>query len=238
MPINDFDGDTFVAFVDISGFKELMKNRIQAEKCLDYFYTESYKSINTINDRSRGELRIEGLLISDCGIFIVRTRNQTGNQNHEGHLKLILLLIRDINKKMLERNVMLTSSIAYGEFKFHNRYEGLHTIKAPIYGEAYVKAYLDNENDKPKIQPGQCRILKDNLPDRIKSRLGCTNHADEILRFVKRRMNDVKHFYFYWMVDDPVEIVRFEKQYLATCDLKHKIMLKVLKREENICNFI
>jgi hypothetical protein len=26
MPIADFDGNTFVAFLDISGFKQLMKN--------------------------------------------------------------------------------------------------------------------------------------------------------------------------------------------------------------------
>jgi hypothetical protein len=231
MPICDFDEVTFVSFVDISGFKELMKNRNEAESCLDWFYTESYKCINAINNNERSESRLEGLLISDCGIFIVRTRNQTGNQNHEGHLKLILLLIRDINKKMLERNVMVTSSIAYGEFKFHNRYEGLHTIKAPIYGKAYVKAFFDNENGKPKIQPGQCRILKDNLPDRIKEILGCTNHRDEILSLVKRRVNDVKRFYFYWMVNNPSEIDEFEKDYTNAYNLKYAGMLRALKRD-------
>lgn len=232
MPICDFNGVTFVSFVDISGFKELMKNRSEAESCLDWFYTESYKCINAINNNERSESRLEGLLISDCGIFIVRTRNLTGNQNNEGHLKLILLLIRDINKKMLERNVMLTSSIAYGEFKFHNRYEGLHTIKAPIYGKAYVKAFLDNENGKPKIQPGQCRILKDNLPDRIKDKLDYTNRLDEILRLVKKRVNDDRHFYFYWMVDDSDEIDEFEKNYTDAYSLKYAGILKALKRDK------
>jgi len=38
MPIADFNGNTFVAFTDISGFKELMKNDLVALDAIKEFY--------------------------------------------------------------------------------------------------------------------------------------------------------------------------------------------------------
>lgn len=228
MPINDFSGNTFVAFIDISGFKELMKNRNKAEEAMDWFYQNGYKCINTINDSQRHKSRMAGLFVSDCGIVFVGSQNQRRSQDYTEDLRLILLLIREINKKMLERNLMLTTSIAYGEFKFHRRYEGEYTIKAPIYGDAYVKAFFDNKNGKPKIQPGQCRILKENLPRRITNYFGQAN-KDDLFRLIKERTGDSNHYYFYWMRGCPEEIEEFEQLYRNAYSLKYAGMREALK---------
>ena len=45
MALEDFDGDTFVAFIDISGFKELMKQKNRAWKALDKFYQAAYNNL-------------------------------------------------------------------------------------------------------------------------------------------------------------------------------------------------
>ena len=68
---------------------------------------------------------------------------------------------------MLEHKFMLTTSIAYGHFRYQERIEFEGIEKNALYGSAYVSAYLDNDFGTPKIQPGQCRILVENLPNNI-----------------------------------------------------------------------
>lgn len=65
MPIHDFHGETFVAFIDISGFKELMKNDDDALKALSRLYQAGY---NVLQERNG----VEGLFVFDCGILFVR----------------------------------------------------------------------------------------------------------------------------------------------------------------------
>jgi hypothetical protein len=67
----------------------------------------------------------------------------------------------------LENDFMLTASVSYGEFKYQDRIVIPKVAKSAVYGGAYIKAYSDNEHGNPKIKPGQCRIMKDELPDRI-----------------------------------------------------------------------
>lgn len=44
MPINNFNGNTFVAYMDISGFKELMKQQ-RAVDAIKYFYSCGYEAL-------------------------------------------------------------------------------------------------------------------------------------------------------------------------------------------------
>ena len=61
---NDFSGETFVAFMDISGFKELMKQG-KAINALDVFYEAGF-------DVLENSSHIEGIFVSDCGIVFAR----------------------------------------------------------------------------------------------------------------------------------------------------------------------
>lgn len=143
---------------------------------------------------------------------------------------------KKINKKMLEHDFMLTTSIAYGHFRYQERIEFEGIEKNLVYGNAYVSAFLDNENGKPKIQPGQCRIVKENLPQDV-LRVIENNNNSEILCMISKRNNDDNHFYFYWMVEESSEIETFEKEYNDTYNLKYAEMLKALKRKGHVCRY-
>ncbi|MCB0536559.1 MAG: hypothetical protein KDE33_03435 [Bacteroidetes bacterium] len=207
MPIQDFNGNTFVAFTDISGFKLLMKNDIDALKSIKHFYQTGY---NVLQQKEG----IEGFFISDCGILFAR--NGTDNDK----LKRLLEAIELINKEMLARDYMLTTSIAYGNFNYQGKLEFEGIEKNPIYGNAYVKAFLDNENGNPKIQPGQCRLVKENLPEL---------NIEQIDRLIDQGDRS-KHLYFFWNLNNSAEIEDFEREYKNSYNLKFSGMLKALKR--------
>lgn len=223
MSIDSYDEDTFVAFLDISGFKELMRNEEKALDALDTLYNYGYKIIENQNN----ECRVEGIFISDSCMLFVRNNNQNISSISES-LKSLLIVIKGINERMREKDFMLTSSIAYGKFKYQGRIEFPGIEKNLIYGNAYVSAFLDNENGKPKIQPGQCRITRKNLPDDIIQVIE-QNQDSDIFRMLKKRGNDNKYYYYYWMVNNPHEIKGFEKNYKDAYKLKYTGMLKALR---------
>lgn len=208
MPIQDYSGQTFVAFTDISGFKELMKNDRNGLKALKRFYQSGY---NVLAETAN----VEGFFISDAGVLFARN----GNVNEK--LSSILDAIEKINRLMLEMNYMLTTSIAYGNFDYHGKIEFDGIEKNPIYGTAYVHAFLDNETGLPKLQPGQCRLCKKNLPD---------INLDEFDRLIEKGQNS-KHYSFYWNVENENEIRDFEKNYKDSYSLKYSGMLNALKRD-------
>jgi len=230
MSMNNYDGDTFVAFLDISGFKELMRNEEKALDALDKLYNYGYEIIGNQNN----ECRVEGIFISDSCMLFVRNNNQSISSISES-LKSLLMVIKNINKRMREKDFMLTSSIAYGKFKYQGRIEFPGIEKNLIYGNAYVSAFLDNENGKPKIQPGQCRITRKNLPDDIIQVIE-QNQDIDIFRMLKKRGNDNKHYYYYWMFDDPSKIERFEQNYKDAYNLKYAGMLKTIKGDSCECH--
>jgi len=112
MPINNYGGDTFVAFLDISGFKELMRNEKEAWKALDKLYQHGYEILRNQNN----ECRVDGIFISDSGVLFVRRNNRIlGNSES---LRSLLIKIKTINERMRESDFMLTTSIAYGRFRY------------------------------------------------------------------------------------------------------------------------
>ena len=211
MPVPNFSGKTFVAFLDISGFKELMKDDKRALEALKHLYQSGYNALNNDNG-------VEGFFVSDSGVLFVRT-----GSNKEKLYKMLEAL-RTINIQMLERNYMLTTSIAFGNFDYQDKLEFDGIDKNPIYGFAYVQAFLDNETGTPKIQPGQCRLIMRNLPGDID-----LNHDDFDL--LKPRDNASKHLYYYWNLERENQIETFEQRYKDSYQLKYTGMLTALKRE-------
>jgi hypothetical protein len=221
VPIDDYDGNTFVAFLDISGFKTLMRDERRALRALDRFYQAGFAVLGNQNAGNDHASRVDGFFVSDSGILFVRG----GNEELTQQLQRILMSVQEINRQVLQNEVMLTTSVAYGHFSYHGRLEFPGIEKNPIYGEAYVQAFLDNENGSPKIQPGQCRVIKRNLPD------GLTNvMSRERTPFLSRLQNERSHYYFYWMVEQEEEIEQFRQQYSNAYDLKYAGILKALKR--------
>lgn len=161
MPIDDYDGNTFVAFLDISGFKTLMRDERRALRALDQFYQAGYTVLQNQNLSEQPNSRVDGFFVSDSGILFVRSASEEPSPQ----LVRMLGVVQQINRRVLRSDVMLTTSIAYGHFSYHGRLEFPGIEKNPIYGDAYVQAFLDNENGRPRIQPGQCRLTKRNLPE-------------------------------------------------------------------------
>ncbi len=219
MPIEDFSGTSFVAFTDICGFKEMMKHKGKAGNVLNYFYSESYYILRDF------QRRVEGLFISDCGILFSR------NNDVETAFTDILSVLKRLNRQMLRFEVMLTTSIAFGDFAYHQRLEFEGIEKNLTFGYAYLNAFLDNENGSPKISPGQCRVVSENLPETIKHQLDQLNDRRNMVYrthlFKKEPRDD--HYYFYWMVDDEAGITRFDEAYNSSYDLKYQGFLKALR---------
>lgn len=211
MFISNFNGDTFVAFMDISGFKELMKQG-KAIEAMSKFYSFGY-------DLLQEHVNVEALFISDSAVLFV---NNEGSLMKE-KLKSLLIMVQDMNKRMLGHDCMLTTSIAYGEFVYQNRIEFPRVSKNGVYGVAYVNAFLDNESGIPRIQPEQCRIIVD---DNIRE---CLIECSTENRMLRPAKNDKKHYQFYWNDEDYNNIDEFEKEFNDSYNVKFAGMLKALK---------
>ena len=208
MPISNYDGDTFVASVDIAGFKEMMKHDDRAFKALDCFYSSGYEVL-------RKHTQIQGVFISDCAVLFV---NNTASSCEK--LKTMMAAIEDLNRLVLKESIMLTASIAYGHFSYHQRLEFPGVVKTPIFGHAYIAAFMDTETSQPRIQPGECRIVKRGLGD-------CG--AETLPRLV----DEQGHIYFYWMVASPDKIKTFKSHYSDAYQQKYRGMLEAISDAAN-----
>ncbi len=111
MALNDFHGDTFVAFTDISGFRSLMRSRERALTALHHFYQDGFRLLRAQYERA---VHVEGLLVSDCAVLFV----PSDHADQATKLKALLQVIEDLNRSMLHHDLMLTTSIAYGLFDY------------------------------------------------------------------------------------------------------------------------
>ena len=116
-----------------------------------------------------------------------------------------------------------------GYFKYQSRIEFEGIDKNPIYGDAYISSYFDIEKGKPKIQPGQCRIVIKNLSDSIKDIIENDTTDSNVINLIRKRPNDDNHYYFYWMRDNVWEIEDFETRYKDAYNLKYAGFLQALK---------
>ena len=220
MPVDDFFGNTFVAFIDISGFKNKLKiGIIDAETDLNSFYSIGYKLL-------RNNSRIKGFFISDCGILIVDPIDTLPpSQRYYDDLHTLLSVVKEINKSMLEKSIMLTTSIAYGYVQFKNPLEHGAILKIPLLGEGYLNAYLHSESDNPKLEPGQCRILKHKLPVELEQ-----IQKEIIENFPEFRLLSKKNPYYnyYWMAENPEFIDNIKRRYNSANNAKYREIQNLL----------
>ena len=202
MSLSTFDqAETFVAWVDISGFKQMMRDRPQAEQALNAFYSIGYDAVRHQNDVEPKSLN--GLFVSDAGVLF--TRKPLGDPSKM--LASMLGVIERICRNMLERDYLVTASVAFGDFDYRNKAEFVGISKMALMGGAYLKAYQDNEIGSPRIKPGYCRIVKEGLP----ADLDFGDPGSPILS--RGREAGEKHFNFYWMADNPERIETVEAAY-------------------------
>lgn len=225
MSIQPYSGETFVAFLDVSGFKEMMKRENMARRALNKFYTTIYRVGTTfLNPRNQNDLlQVDAVVISDCAMLF--SRNTDPSQDKAKSMQSILRFVQQVNGQLIDSRssppIMTTCSIAYGDFKYENRIEFESVRKNFFVGWPYVKSFLDNENGKPKIQPGQCRLMKENL----NLRESLPVHPPFSLL---EETN--KYYYFHWMLDSLEDLKRFRQEYRDTYQLKFTGMISVLQK--------
>ncbi len=227
MGIYNYEGNTYVAFVDISGFKNMMKDKERVANVVYEFYQSGYKVLDKL--RLGEEAQVQGIFVSDCGILFVNREHEEideGLQLKRESLNLILEVIKDINLAMIKDDVMLTSSIAYGSLKCTEKLEFHGISKNPFYGDAYLNAFMDNEKSQKKIHPGQCRIVKKTLPKNVIRKGSISNYEHfNLLKTSKDR----NHYYFYWMLNNKSEMSKFDKSYSNLESEKYNRMTKLIK---------
>lgn len=206
MPLRPFNGRTFVAFIDISGFKLMMQKNDEAMKALTRFYQAGYDCIDENGS-------VQGFFVSDCGILF------SDGIDFQTQLDDLLSVIKNINRRMLNHGLMLTTSIAYGYFSYSNKLEFEGIGKNPIYGQAYLDAYLDSANGKPKIEPGQSRLLLNSLSE---------NQIEDILMNPFLIKKGRSHVHFYWNLEQPEHVTAFEIKYRDAYSRKFQGMLEAL----------
>ncbi|RPH96552.1 hypothetical protein EHM69_00940 [candidate division KSB1 bacterium] len=210
MQIETYDGNTWVAYLDISGFKAMMKDKKKALDALDHFYQYGYDVLRDHADRYRRELAggpaMNGLFFSDCGILFLRLNN-THAENALQEVQPLLDIVATLSRKMIRHDIMVSTSIAFGHFRYEER-QGFQVMqKNMVYGNAFVSAYLDNEVNEPRLKPGHCRIVLDELAP-LAPRL---NQGLTELR--ERKMRYQGHLMYYWMVEHDDDIGRFQEEF-------------------------
>jgi len=221
--------ETFVAFLDISGFKKYMIDG-NAPEVLREYYQISFDEIERLNENRVENYRLGGLFISDSGIIFVRFGGEWIPA-----LEILLDVIKSINIKMIERNHLTTCSIAFGWFQYENRISNQDVRKNPIYGQGYVNAFYDNEYGL-KMRPGDCRILTKGFPlfprdqDDGRSPIAPPDEDNVIRRVGLSKSVDGDYYHYYWMLDSIDDIETYLSEYRRIEQEKYENIKQLIKQ--------
>ena len=217
-----FYGDTFVAFLDICGFKQMMQNPRKAEEALDNFFRIVYEEVTTSD-------RLNSIAVSDSAIIFARDNiphndpEESGDLRDHNKLCSLLACVKKIACRMIQIDVAIKGSIAYGPLNYQKRYNGPRVVKAMLLGKAYIEAYSDVENGKPKLKIGQIRL---NPKSKIKKLLERSQENSSELSLLKSGNGG---YYFYWMLESMEEHDNFSEEYKNKYDKMYDPIIFVLK---------
>lgn len=200
--VESYHGKSYVAYLDISGFAEMMKDLDSAKTVLNDFYTTIFDYCETQNT---GFPRISMIAASDCCVLFTR---KSGKSDRLSGLSLILDFVRQVNRKYIltdrSQPFMTTCSVAYGRFDYEDRRDSADLRKNYLFGMPYLKVVLDQNQGKPKIRASECRLLKQTIPNL--RMLQNESPSSLILRRGRRH-------YFYWMLNTPNDQSNFDRDY-------------------------
>jgi hypothetical protein len=183
-----FDGSTFVAFSDLSGFKNMIRGDAgKAYEALNCLYTEAYHYLD-------GCRNVGGLAVSDC---VVAWAIDAGVEvSVRAKAEAILDFLKALHRGMLQRSYLVTTTIAWGRHTYQRRIELSNFRKDLLTGSAYIEAYIRNGS----AEKGSISLL----------RKGCdwdpTREAQTGAMWRKTRGG----WEFFWCTDEPVRIPRIE----------------------------
>lgn len=207
--VDSFHGKTYVAYLDISGFAQMMEDLDAARDVLNNFYATIFDFCEYSVSTSP---RISMIVASDCAVLF--TRNQTRRDRFDGLLAMFNF-VKHVNRQFIGGNrsqpFMTTCSVAYGTFDYEDRPEFADLRKNYVFGRPYLGVVLDQRKGKPKIRPGECRLLPKSVP-----RVG-RFQKDPLFSFVLKRSN---RRYFYWMLNNRDHQKIFDRDYAEAYKLR------------------
>jgi hypothetical protein len=235
--IRTYTGFTWVAFLDLCGFKAKMKKGL-AQPALDKFYNTIFKvnvSFDYYNANPAAKQDIDDiypgaslcrLVVSDCAIIYIDDMDVDQKDEAKG-LQLILRSISRINRRLIDTShgpqLMTTCGVSYGYFKYVSRLEDEHIEKRFFYGDTYLRALEANEEVLGNGNHGYCLVTKANV-DTIEL---------ERRPFQLKESND-RYYSFHWMVENPKRIQVFEQRYRALSKQAYRQKAKLLYNEAKI----
>ncbi|MGD0978487.1 MAG: hypothetical protein ABR962_05025 [Candidatus Bathyarchaeia archaeon] len=235
--VGGYAGNTFVAFLDILGFRDLVEGNVSlAAQTLDKFYSTIYEACsNPISRRiptdriSRNNPPVQpesnAIVASDCAVIF--SRNTESGENMSNDLKCMLDFITTVNSNLVKPDpvpsILTICSIAYGWFVYEDRKESSYLKKNCFLGTPYMNAFSDSEKMKKEL--GLCRLLKSNLPERARA---------SILTLNSLLVEENGNYYFYWMLRNRSLLSAFLEQYKRASavegPLKYERIKEVLGR--------
>ncbi|MHC4888707.1 MAG: hypothetical protein ACYTEO_04490 [Planctomycetota bacterium] len=181
-----FTGNTYVAFSDLCGFKQMMKGRNKAYEALDFLF-------NTVYRLQRGNHNVNALAVSDCVISWA-----VSHDSREGKLKTVIEFVEILNRKMARRRYLMRTTIAWGDFEYEDRIQLRNLQKSMIWGGAYLDAYMNNK----KAQVGKILLLN----NQTEGQLSTERHVCERWKWKKRS----KGWEYIWAASSRQDIARLK----------------------------
>lgn len=211
MSIESFNGETFVAFLDVCGLKDMMNIRGKAEG-LNRFFQDTYEEVERSRERSQV---IDCIAVSDCAVAFARTSSSAPEAVEmlerplisAQRLESMLIFVKSVARKMIRNGIAIKGSIAYGSLRYERRFEAHGIVKAMFLGDAYLNAYMDVEKGRPKLKLGQVKIRPKKKVKEILDQESIS--ANEFALIALRKGN----YYFYWMLDSIEEKDEFEREF-------------------------
>ena len=220
MPVPSYRGSTYVGYLDISGFKQMMENKRKATSVLDKFYRTLHGAIYEVNSTSPSNVKMNVIAVSDCAVLFLSEENNYDVGEILG-LPKMLQFVRYVNCRFITNDFpfMTTCSISYGDFGYEDRNEREYVRKNCIYGTAYVNSFLDSRLEQPKLKPGECRLLKKGLTVDFREH--------EAFSLLGSRRG---YFYYYWMLKDAGEKKKFRRKLKQTSEELYTPMIELLQK--------
>lgn len=219
MSVPTYEGKTYVGYLDISGFKQMMANRKKMESVLDRFYRTMYGAIYHVNSMDSTLIKMNVIAVSDCAVLFLNKGHKQDVDEVLGLTKM-LRCIQHVNLEFIKHDCpfMTTCSISYGDFSYKDRKEWKHVRKNCMNGAAYVEAFLDSRLEKPRIKPSECRLLKKGLSVNLPE-----NNDSMVLDSRK------DYYYFYWILRDANEKTEFKKKFRKKWNAMYDSVIELLQ---------
>lgn len=177
----------YVAFVDILGFKEIVKRSSQADasRVVTDFSSMVYQSWRSLGYQNSN--KINGFIVSDC--VIVYTNSDKPSELHS----LLQLLLVIFPKAIYENGIMLRASITKGAFEDlpTNTFENLG--KRLIVGQAYVEATILESKYK-----GSQIVFGQSVRDDIREIDGASYLVSEITSTAQNENETDQYYSLHW----------------------------------------